>query len=85
MITEETIMSLLCNWFDDWGRAIESGLGRTWLIVLTVALLFMALYLLQDIIRASINKTKIVIKWGEIVVFIIFSLFIAWFCYLLIN
>ncbi len=78
-------MSLLCNWFDDWGRAIESGLGRTWLIILTVALLLVALYLFQDIIRASINKTKIKIKWGEIIVFIIFALFIAWFCYLLIN
>ena len=78
-------MSLLCKWFDDWGRAIESGLGRTWLIVLTAALTFVALCMLQDVLRASVNKTKITIKWGEIVIFVIISLFIAWFCYLLIN
>lgn len=85
MITEEKIMSLLCNWFQDWGVAIESGLGRTWLIILTVALLCVDLFLLQDILRASINKTKIKIKWGEIILFIIFTLFVVWFCYLLLN
>ena len=78
-------MSLLCNWFQDWGVAIESGLGRTWLIILTVALLCVDLFLLQDILRASINKTKIKIKWGEIILFIIFTLFVVWFCYLLLN
>lgn len=78
-------MSLLCNFFEDWGRAIESGLGRTWLIILMSVLLFIDLYFIQDFFRASINKTKIKIKWGELFVIVIISLFVAWFCYLLID
>lgn len=75
--------SLLCNWFDDWGRAIYDGLGRTWLIILIVLFSFISLYLLQNILRASINKSKIVIKWGQIILLIIFVLFTIWFCTLL--
>ncbi len=76
-------MSLLCNWFDDWGRAIKIGLGETWLIILICLFSVVALYLLQNILRASINKTKIVIKWGQIIFLIILVLFIVWFCILL--
>lgn len=77
------MVSLLCNWFDDWGRAIKNGLGETWLIILIVAFSVIALVLLQNILRASINKTKIVIKWGQIIFLVIFVLFIVWFCILL--
>lgn len=76
-------MSLLCSWFDDWGRAIKNGLGQTWLIILIVAFTFVAMLLLQSILRASINKTKFKIKWGQIFLLIIFVLFIVWFCFLI--
>ena len=76
-------MSLVCNWFDDWGLAIKEGLGETWMIVLLALFSFVALYLLQDILRASINKTKIVVKWGELFLLAIFMFFIVWFCTLL--
>ena len=76
-------MSLICNWFDDWGIAIKEGLGQTWMIVLLALFSFVALYLLQDILRASINKTKIVVKWGELFFLAIFVFFIVWFCTLL--
>ena len=76
-------MSLICNWFDDWGIAIKEGLGQTWMIVLLALFSFVALYLLQDILRASINKTKIVMKWGELFFLAIFVFFIVWFCTLL--
>ncbi len=75
--------SLLCNWFDDWGRAIYDGLGETWLIILTLVFAGIALFLLQNILRASINKTKIKIKWFQIIFCIIFILFTIWFCTIL--
>ena len=76
-------MNLICSWFDDWGIAIKEGLGQTWMIVLLCVFTFIALYLLQDLLRASVNKTKIVIKWGELIIFALFAFFIVWFCILL--
>ena len=75
--------SLLLNWFDDWGFAIRDGLGQSGLITLIVVFTFIALFLLQNIARASINKTKLVVKWGQIFFLIIFVLFIIWFCTLI--
>ncbi len=77
------MVSLLCNWFDDWGVAIREGLGETWLIILLVAFSVIALGLLSNILRASINKTKFVFKWGQILMLIVFVLFIVWFSILL--
>lgn len=77
------MLSLLCNWFDDWGRAIREGLGTGWLIALIVVFSCIALYLMQNILRASINKTKIVIKWGQLILLAIFILFIVWFSVIL--
>ena len=75
--------SLLLNWFDDWGNSIREGLGETGLIILIVVFSFCALFLFQNIARASINKTKMKIKWGQIFFSIIFVLFIIWFCFLI--
>ncbi len=75
--------SLLCNWFDDWGRTIHDGLGSTWITILIVVFAAISLYLLQDILKASINKTKFKIKWFEIFLLIIFVLFTIWFCTIL--
>ena len=75
--------SLLCNWFDDWGIAIRNGLGTGWLIALVVIFSVIALWLLQNILRASINKSKIVIKWGQLILLVVFVLFIVWFSILL--
>lgn len=76
-------MSLLLNWFSDWGLAIKNGLGQTWLIVLIVAMTFWALCLFQSVIRASINKTKLKIKWLSLIWLVILVLFIVWFITLL--
>ena len=75
--------SLLCNWFDDWGRAIKNGLGTTWMIILLVVFSAIALLLMISIFKASVNKTKFVIKWGKIILLIIFVLFIVWFSIIL--
>lgn len=75
--------SLLLNWFDDWGIAIREGLGETGLIILICVFSFCALFLLQSILRAPINKTKFVIKWGQLFLLIIFVLFLVWFCILI--
>lgn len=75
--------SLLCNWFDDWGRTIRNGLGNTWMIIFIVAFVSIALCLLISIFKASVNKTKFVIKWGQIIFFIIFVLFAIWFLIIL--
>lgn len=72
--------SLLLNWFDDWGRAIHDGLGNTWLIVLICVFAVCSLWLLKNILSASINKTKMKIKWVQIIFLIIFVLFTIWFC-----
>ena len=53
-------MSLICNWFDDWGRTIQNALGKSWVIVLFAAFLFISLCCLAAILRASIGKTKLV-------------------------
>lgn len=72
-------MGLMLNWFTDLGRNIKTGLGDTWMIVLLVVFSFMAVYLTQNVLRASINKTKIVLKWGQIFFAIIFLLLTIWF------
>lgn len=71
--------SLMLNFIADWGRSIRNGLGETWTIILAVLFLVIALYLLQNVFRASINKTKIVFKWGQLFFLIVFSLFSIWF------
>lgn len=76
-------MSLICNWFDDWGRTIQRALGQEWIIVLFAAFLFISLCCLAAILRASIGKTKLVFKWGIIILFIISTLLAVWACYLM--
>ena len=75
--------SLLCNFLEDWGNSIRSGLGDTWMIVLLVVFTMIAFALLYSIFNASVNKTKFVIKWGKLILLIIFSLFIVWFIIIL--
>ncbi|MBQ8908689.1 MAG: hypothetical protein IJY90_00140 [Clostridia bacterium] len=72
-------MGLLCNWFTDLGRSIQKGLGPTWTTTLMCVFLFITLWLMQSVFRASINKTKIVFKWGQIIFMIIFLLLTIWF------
>lgn len=75
--------SLLCNWFEDWGRAIKHGLGSAGVIIFLVAFSCVALFLLFSIIKATVNKTKIVVKWGQLILLVIFILFIIWFSIIL--
>lgn len=75
--------SLLCNWLKDWGDSIRSGLGDTWMIVLLVVFTAIAFALMYSIFKASVGKTKFVIKWGQIILLIIFALFIVWFIIIL--
>ena len=72
-------MGLLCNWFTDLGRSVQQALGQTWIIVLLCLFACITIWLMQNILRASINKTKIVFKWGQIVLLIIFTLLTIWF------
>ncbi|MBO5395007.1 MAG: hypothetical protein J6A28_03795 [Clostridia bacterium] len=72
-------MGLLLNWFTDLGRSVREGLGQTWMIILLCFFAIMTIWLAQNILRASINKTKIVFKWGQIVFLIIFLLMTIWF------
>lgn len=71
--------SLLSSFITDWGISIKEGLGETWTIILAVIFLVFALYLFQNVVRASINKTKFVFKWGQIFFLIVFALFSIWF------
>lgn len=75
--------SLLCNWFKDWGRAIRNGLGTTGMVILLVVFSVIALLLVYRIIKAAINKPKVVIKWGQLILLTIFVLFIIWFAIIL--
>jgi len=75
--------SLLCNWFDDWGRAIKSGLGSIGIIIFLVAFSCLALFLGYKLIKASFNKPKIKIKWAQLILLIICILFIVWFSIIL--
>ncbi|MBE7073946.1 MAG: hypothetical protein E7379_02525 [Clostridiales bacterium] len=72
-------MGLLCNWFTDLGRSVQQALGQTWIIILLCLFACFSLWLMQNVLRASINKTKIVFKWGQIVLLIIFVLLTIWF------
>ena len=72
-------MGLLCNWFTDLGRTIQQSLGQTWIIILMCVFAFLGLWLMQNVFRASIGKTKIVFKWGQIIFMIIFILLTIWF------
>lgn len=73
------MVSLLSSFITDWGRSIREGLGQTWTIILAVIFVMFALYLMQNVFRASINKTKIVFKWGQIFFMIVFTLLAIWF------
>lgn len=75
--------SLLCNWFEDWGRAIKSGLGTAGVVTLLVVFSVIALLLVYRLCKAAINKPKVVIKWGQLILLIIFVLFIIWFSIIL--
>ena len=75
--------SLLCNWFVDWGRAIKNGLGVAGVIVFLVAFSCISMYLFYSIIKATMKKPKITIKWGQLILLIIFILFIIWFSIIL--
>ena len=72
-------VSMLCGWFQDWGRAIKEGLGHTGLIVMLVILGSLALLVSWNILKASLGKTKVKILWGQIFILIIVILFIVWF------
>lgn len=72
-------VSLLCDWFQDWGLAIREGLGHTGLVVMLVVLGCLALLISWNILKASLGKTKVKILWGQIFILIIVALFIAWF------
>ena len=72
-------MGLLCNWFTDLGRSVKAGLGQTGVIILMCVFAVFTIYLLQNVLRASIGKTKIVFKWGQIVFLVIFTLLTIWF------
>ena len=72
-------VSLLCDWFQDWGNAIKNGLGQTGLIIMLVVLGSLALLITWNILKASLGKTKVKILWGQIVLLIIIILFLAWF------
>lgn len=72
-------VSLLCDWFQDWGFAIREGLGHTGLVVMLVVLGCLALLISWNILKASLGKTKVKILWGQIFLLIIVALFIAWF------
>ena len=75
--------SLLCNWFDDWGRTIKNGLGTTGIVIFLVAFACVSLLLLYSIIKGAMFKSKIVIKWGQLILLAIFILFIIWFSIIL--
>ena len=69
----------MLNWFTDLGLTVKTGLGETWLIVLMCIFACLALYLMQNVFRASIGKAKIVFLWGQIVFMVIFTLLAIWF------
>lgn len=72
-------ISLLCDWFQDWGTSIKNGLGQTGLIVMIVILGCLALMISWNILKASLGKTKFKILWGQIFLLVIIILFLAWF------
>lgn len=72
-------VSLLCDWFQDWGLAISKGLGHTGLIVMLVVLGSLALLISWNILKASLGKTKVKVLWGQIFILVIVVLFIVWF------
>ncbi len=72
--------SLLCNWFDDWGRNIKSGLTITGIIVFLVAFFCFGVLLFYGIIKRALVANKNRIAWGLIFLLIIDILFFIWFC-----
>ncbi|MCI8555527.1 MAG: hypothetical protein HFI85_03025 [Clostridia bacterium] len=75
--------SLLCNWFEDWGRSIRDGLGHTGVIIFLVVFFSLAMLLFYGIIRNATITVKRKISWGYIVMLVIVILFFAWFCTIL--
>ncbi len=73
--------SLLCNWFDDWGRAISSGLGEVGLIILTIVFTAIAIGLIWGIVRRGLGMGffKSYLSWSMLFLLVIDVLFLIWF------
>ena len=73
--------SLLCNWFDDWGRAISRGLGTTGLIIMIILTAAIAIGLIWGITRRGLGiyVFKSYFSWAMIFLFVIDVLFLIWF------
>ncbi len=72
--------SLLCNWFENWGRSIKSGLGNVGVIIFMVVFFSLAVLLFYGIIRSALIIVKPKIAWGYIFLMVIDILFFVWFC-----
>lgn len=73
--------SLLCNWFDDWGRAISKGLGDTGLTIMIILFTAIAIGLIWGIVRRGLGVYifKSYFSWAMIFFLIIDVLFLIWF------
>ncbi len=73
--------SLLCNWFDDWGRAISKGLGTLGLIIMILLFAAIAIGLIWGIVRRGLGIYifKSYFSWAMIFLLIIDVLFMIWF------
>ncbi len=75
--------SLLCNWFDDWGRSIKAGLTNVGVIIFLVAFFCLGVLLIYGIIKKPLAYNKYKIAWGYLFLLIIDVLFFVWFCIIL--
>ncbi len=75
--------SLLCNWFDDWGRNIKAGLTTTGVIIFLVAFFCLGVLLFYGIIKQVLVAQKNKIAWGLIFFLIVDILFFVWFLIIL--
>ncbi len=74
------IKSMLCNFFQDVNDWVNLNIGTSGVAILITMLAIVACLLLTNIIKAAVGKTKLVIKWGQLLLLILVVVAIVWLC-----
>lgn len=74
------IKSMLGNFFGDINDWVNNNIAGSVKIIIVVVFAMSALFLLANIIKAAVGKTKVKIKWGQLLLLIVLVVAIVWLC-----
>ena len=72
------IKGMLANFFSDINNWVNDNIGGSTKIIILVVLSMCALLIFANVIKSATGKSKISIKWGQILRLIILVVAIVW-------